>query len=140
MSKMTERVAYLKGLAEGIGIGDDDQGKLISAIIETLDVFASEYEANDQRLQTLSEYVEEIDSDVSDLEEAFFSDDDDDMEMFDDEDDDDDEPDDGLIQYECPKCGTLVFYNAEGFDMEPEHVCPNCGEKIFGDEEDGEDE
>ena len=59
MSKVGEKVAYLKVLAEGLGVN------------------AKNSEETDERVEELSEYVEEIDSDVSDLEEALFLDDED---------------------------------------------------------------
>ena len=141
MSKMGEKVAYLKGLAEGLGINaESDQGRLMLAMIDAMETFAHESEANEEKVSELSEYVEEIDSDVSDLEEALFSDeeDDDDDEECDD-DDEDDEDGDGLIEYECPHCGTVIFFDEEAFDMEEEHLCPNCHQKVF-DEDGGDDE
>ena len=125
MSKVGEKVAYLKGLAEGLGVNDEtEQGKLMLAMIDTLEALAKNSEETDERVGELSEYVEEIDSDVSDLEEALFS-----------EEDDDDG--DGLIEYECPHCGTVIFFDENAFDMEEEHLCPNCHRKVF--EEDGDD-
>ena len=140
MSKMGEKVAYLKGLAEGLGINaENDKGKLMLAVIDTLEAFADECRENEEKLEELQEYVEEIDSDVSDLEEALFSDEDDEADdEYDDEEDDDDEDGDGLIEYECPHCGTVIFFDEEAFDMEQEHLCPNCHRKVF--EEDGEPE
>ena len=45
MSKLGKKVAYLKGLAEGLGVKDEDnQGKLILALIDTLEAFAEENE------------------------------------------------------------------------------------------------
>ena len=88
MSKVGEKVAYLKGLAEGLGVNDEtEQGKLMLAMIDTLEALAKNSEETDERVGELSEYVEEIDSDVSDLEEALFSEEDDD----DEEDEEDDE-------------------------------------------------
>ena len=88
MSKVGEKVAYLKGLAEGLGVNDEtEQGKLMLAMIDTLEAIAKNSEETDERVGELSEYVEEIDSDVSDLEEALFSEEDDD----DEEDEEDDE-------------------------------------------------
>ena len=76
MSKVGEKVAYLKGLAEGLGVnGETEQGKLMLAMIDTLEALAKNSEEIDERVEELSEYVEEIDSDVSDLEEALFLDD-----------------------------------------------------------------
>lgn len=144
MSKMGEKVAYLKGLAEGLGINaENDKGKLMLAVIDTLEAFADECRENEEKLEELQEYVEEIDSDVSDLEEALFSDEDDDEadDEYDDEEDDDDEDGDGLIEYECPHCGTVIFFDEEAFDMEQEHLCPNCNRKVFEeDENDGDDD
>ena len=130
MSKMGEKVAYLKGLAEGMRLdAGSDQGKLLLAMIDAMEAFASEHEDTCAQLDELQQYVEEIDSDVSDLEEALFSEDEDDGE------DDDDEDGDGLIEYECPHCGTVVFFDEEAFDMEDKHLCPNCHRSIFDDED-----
>ena len=126
MSKMSEKVAYLKGLAEGLGVnGDTEQGKLMLAMIDVLDAFAEECKNLDDKVEELEEYVEDIDNDVSDLEEALFSEEDD---------------DDALIEYECPHCGTVIFFDEEAFDMEQEHLCPNCNRKVFEEDEEPEDE
>ncbi len=144
MSKMSEKVSYLKGLAEGLGVdAETAQGKLIYAMMETLEAIAESGDEAEQRLTELEEYVEEIDSDVSDLEEALFSEDedDDDLDDFGDDDDeeDEDEDGDGLIEYECPHCGTVIFFDEEAFEMEEEHRCPNCHRKVFS-EDDEHDE
>ena len=142
MSRMGEKVAYLKGLAEGMRLdAGSDQGKLLLAMIDAMEAFASEHEDTCAQLDELQQYVEEIDSDVSDLEEALFSEDEDDEEDEDDGEDDDDEDGDGLIEYECPHCGTVIFFDEEAFDMEQEHLCPNCNRKVFEeDENDGDDD
>ena len=45
MSKMGEKVAYLKGLAEGLGVNaETEQGKLMLAMIDTLEAFAEQIE------------------------------------------------------------------------------------------------
>ena len=111
MSKVGEKVAYLKGLAEGLGVnGETEQGKLMLAMIDTLEALAKN------------------DEDEEDDDEAY-------------EDEDDDEDGDGLIEYECPHCGTVIFFDENAFDMEEEHLCPNCHRKVFEDDgEDGDDE
>lgn len=141
MSKMGEKVAYLKGLAEGMRLSaENDQSKLMLAVIDALETFAKESEATAAQLTELQEYVEEIDSDVSDLEEVLFSEDDEDEDEYDDDDEDDDDEDgEGLIEYECPHCGTVIFFDEEAFDMEEEHLCPNCHRGVFSEDED-EDE
>lgn len=135
MSKMGEKVAYLKGLAEGMRLdAQSDQGKLLLAMIEAMEAFATEHEETSAQLNELEQYVEEIDSDVSDLEEVLFSEEED--EELEDE---DEEPDDGLIEYECPHCGTVVFFDEEAFDMEEKHLCPNCHRSVFEDDDDTDD-
>ena len=141
MSKMGEKVAYLKGLAEGLGVtAETDKGKLMLAMIDTLEAFAEQSEETEEALHELQEVVDELDSDVGDLEEALLSeaeDEDDDEEA----DEDDDEEEEGLIEYECPHCGTVIFFDEEAFDMEQEHLCPNCNRKVFEeDENDGDDD
>ena len=141
MRKKNEKVAYLKGLAEGMRLSaENDQSKLMLAVIDALETFAKESEATAAQLTELQEYVEEIDSDVSDLEEVLFSEDDEDEDEYDDDDEDDDDEDgEGLIEYECPHCGTVIFFDEEAFDMEEEHLCPNCHRGVFSEDED-EDE
>ena len=138
MSKMSEKVAYLKGLAEGLGVsGESREDKLMLAVIDALEAFAQQSEETGGKLDELEQYVGEIDSDVSDLEEVIFSEDDDDELDEDDEDDEEDGgEDDGLIEYECPHCGTVIFFDEEAFDMEEEHLCPNCHRPVF--DEDGD--
>ena len=137
MSKMGEKVAYLKGLAEGMRLdAQSDQGKLLLAMIEAMEAFATEHEETSAQLNELEQYVEEIDSDVSDLEEVLFSEEED--EELEDE-DEDEEPDDGLIEYECPHCGTVVFFDEEAFDMEEKHLCPNCHRSVLEDDDDTDD-
>lgn len=142
MSKMGEKVAYLKGLAEGLGVtAENDKGKLMLAVIDALEAFAQQSEETEDALHELQEVVGELDSDVGDLEEALLSEAEDDEDDEDDEEEDDDEDDDdGLIEYECPHCGTVIFFDEEAFDMEQEHLCPNCNRKVFEeDENDGDD-
>ena len=137
MNAMTDQVAYLKGLADGLNITDaDNTGKLLRAIIDTLDTIAAAVSKVEAAQKELDDFVEDIDEDLSGIEEILFGDDEDDE---DDDDDEDDEEDDGLIEYDCPHCDTTVFFDEEAFSMEEEHKCPRCGKAIFG-EDAGEDD
>ena len=142
MSKMGEKVAYLKGLAEGLGVtAETDKGKLMLAMIDTLEAFAEQAGETEEVLHELQEVVDELDSDVGDLEEVLLSEAEDEEDEDEEEDEDDDEEEEGLIEYECPHCGTVIFFDEEAFDMEQEHLCPNCNRKVFEeDENDGDDD
>lgn len=85
--ELKEKTAYLKGLAEGLEYDKNTkEGKLIAAIIDLLDDMAAEIEGTKQDLDYLSDYAEELDQDLGDVEEYLFGDEDD-------EDDYDDECD-----------------------------------------------
>ncbi|GHU71666.1 hypothetical protein AGMMS49992_06070 [Clostridia bacterium] len=141
MQVLSDRVAYLKGLAEGLAIGETSkEGRLISAIIEVLgDVVKVLSDLTDKHHE-LDEYVESIDEDLAELEEALL-DEEEDVEDDDDEDDDDDDEEDddgydGLIEYDCPHCGHTIYFDAETFDMQQDNTCPNCDKAIFVNEGD----
>ena len=60
-----EKVAYIKGLMEGMNFDvSDNTGKLIKAITETLDVMAAEIEDITLDIDALNEYTDEIDHDL----------------------------------------------------------------------------
>ena len=128
MSNLSDRVSYLKGLAEGMEIADDGKtGKLLLAIIDALGEAADAIAQLAAEHEELDEYVESIDDDLAEIEEALFDDDDDDA--FDDDDDDDD-----LIECECPHCHNTIYFDAETFDLSEDHDCPNCGKALFDEE------
>ena len=79
MSKLTDRVSYLKGLADGLQL-DMEQGsnKLIMEILNLLGDVTEEMQDMADAHDELDEYVESIDDDLADLEEVLFGDDDDD--------------------------------------------------------------
>lgn len=138
---VTEKVAYLKGLIEGLGIDEGSkEGRIIKAIVEVLDDVALTVTDLEDGLSEISEQVDAIDEDLEDIEKDFYGDDDDD-------DDDDDEDDDDADYYEvtCPKCGEKVCLDDELLS-DGEINCPKCGEKLeldFGCDccgEHGEDE
>jgi len=132
MSSLTDRVAYLKGLAEGMEIGEDSKmGKLITAMIDVLGDTAEAFQQLKEEFEELDEYVESIDDDLTEIEETLFDDDDD---------DNDDDYDDDLIECECPKCSETVYLDADGFDLTKEHVCPKCDAALFDDGDDEDDD
>ena len=117
---ITEKVAYLKGLMEGMEIGEDTkEGKLFSKICEILTDLAEEVDDINADVAELNDRVDEIDEDLGELEDDVYSDDEDEDDEFDDEDEDDEDFCDGNCD-ECDGCGE-EFY---------EVTCGDCGEKI----------
>jgi hypothetical protein len=95
---LKEKASYLKGLAEGLEYDKTTkEGRLIAAIIDLLDEVAAEIEGITEDVNYLSDYADELDKDLGDVEEYLFGDD---------ELDDDREFDDGsdVCDGDCASC------------------------------------
>ena len=128
---LQEKVSYLKGLADGLELGDGKHDKLIKAIIDVLDDMAATVDDMDANMGELCEQVDEIDEDLSELEDEVYDDDFDDYddEMDDMMDDDDIEAfsdDDEFFEVECPGCKESICISADMLESEEMINCPNC--------------
>ena len=124
---LTEKVAYLKGLAEGLDLDKDTkEAKLFDAIFDILEDMALTVSDIDEDLSACEDLVDAIDEDLDELEEYIFCEDDD-CDCFDDDccccDDDE------LYEVECPLCGEEILLDEEMLDEEVIE-CPGCGEKL----------
>ena len=152
-----EKVAYLKGLAEGLGVDTESkEGKLFSGIIDALSVMAEEIEELNDNALDIGEELDALSDDLADVEEFLFDDDydddDDDFDYFGFDDDDYDDDDDGCgcafcggedfsLEIECPKCGVETEI-AETDLLSGSVTCSSCGEviDIEYDEDDNEED
>ncbi|NMA86537.1 MAG: hypothetical protein GX968_04335 [Tissierellia bacterium] len=90
MDYLYQKVAYLKGLAEGLGIEEESkEGKLLLHIIDTLEDFADVISEIAEEQEELEEYVNYIDEDLTDVEEDLYGLDDEDFYPFEDFDEED---------------------------------------------------
>ena len=140
---VSEKVAYLRGLMEGLDIDDDKkEGKMFAAIIDALDEIASDLSDIDEDLEDLTDYVEELDEDLGDVEEFVYECfDDDDCDCCCDDDDCDCCCDDDCIEVVCPACEEAVCIGFDEIDEAGEVECPCCGAVLeFEIEEEEEDE
>jgi hypothetical protein len=113
--KLPEKVAYLKGLMDGMKIDEkSDSGRLFTAISEILEDVALQIEDLQDQVDEVVESVDDIDGDLADISEFIFGDD-----FEDDDAEDDDLSDDDLFP-------PVLDYDG-------------IGEEIF-DEEDEDDE
>ena len=150
MSKLTDRVSYLKGLAAGMKLNmEKDANKLMLEMLNAMGDIAEEIQNMAEAHRDLNDYVESIDDDLADLEETLFGEDDElededcECEEFADEDDDEDDEDDDdlpgdLISYACPHCGHEIEFRAEDVDFEEDYLCPACSKPIFPEIEEDE--
>lgn len=101
MNYLYQKVSYLKGLSEGLGIEESSkEGKLLLNMLETLEDFADAMNEINDKIDDVDEYVDFMDEDLADVEEEVFGffDDDDlyDGDFFDEDFD--------TIDIECPEC------------------------------------
>lgn len=128
---ITEKVAYLKGLMEGLDLDKTTkEGKVLDAMADILEDLALTVADN-------CDQIDAIDEDLESLEEYVYDEFDFDEDGYDDIFGDDDE---GEYEFECPNCHEVVFIDESVFDEGKEIECPNCGAKLEGFYEEEEDE
>ena len=118
---ISEKVAYLKGLAEGLNLDTEKskEGKLISVMIGILEEIGLSIEDLEENALALGEEIDVLSDDLADVEEIVY---DEDEEYEDDEEDYDDD----WFEVECPNCEEPLIVDDEAL-TEGEIQCPNCG-------------
>ncbi len=136
MSKLTDRISYLQGLAEGMKLNPEkDSHRLILGILDVLGEVGDSFEALAESHAELSDYVESIDEDLADLEADLYDDEDEDL-----AEEEEDEEFESTIEYECPHCGAMINIDPDDVDFDEETKCPECGKDLFPELPDGAEE
>ena len=117
---ISEKVAYLKGLAEGLDLDVEKskEGKLISVMIGILEEIAMSIEDLEENDLDLGEEIDALSDDLADVEEIVFG-----------EDFDEDEDEEDYFEVECPNCEEPLIIDDEAL-AEGMIQCPNCEEKF----------
>ncbi len=116
-----EKIAYIKGLAEGLSLDDSTkEGKVLNAIIDLLADITEEICDIEEGCDELCEQIDAVDEDLASLEEIIYEDDECDC------DDCCDCGDDEVYEIECPACNDVIYLDADMLEEEG-MVCPNCG-------------
>ena len=112
---ISEKVAYLKGLAEGLNLDTEKskEGKLISVMIGILEEVGLSIEDLEENALALGEEIDVLSDDLADVE----------AEVFGDEADEDE--DDDYFEVECPTCEEPLIIDDEALAA-GEIQCPNC--------------
>ena len=114
---ISEKVAYLKGLAEGLNLDTEKskEGKLISVMIGILEEVGLSIEDLEENALALGEEIDVLSDDLADVESV----------VFDEDENDEEDYDDDWFEVECPTCEEPLIIDdealAEGFIQ-----CPNC--------------
>ena len=139
----TEKVAYLKGLMEGMKLDTEtNEGKLLSVIADILGDMAEDMEDMASDLFDLGEDVDAISDDLSDVEDYLCDEDwdDEDDEDWDDEEEDEDDEEPLFFEVTCPACEKTITVDEDVLNL-GSIQCPNCGEMMeFEFDEDDEEE
>ena len=115
---ISEKVAYLKGLAEGLNLDTEKskEGKLISVMIGILEEVGLSIEDLEENNRVLGEEIDVLSDDLADVESV----------VFDDEGGED--YDDDWFEMECPTCGEPLLIDEEALAAGVVQ-CPDCGTK-----------
>ena len=126
--EITEKVAYLKGLAEGMELDTEKkEGKLLAAIIDVLDDIALEIADMKADQEELYDGLDAVSDDLEDVEDAVFGEDDEDEEdVYEYEEPEEDED---CYATTCPECEEEIFFDDTMLE-DGEIICPNCGAKL----------
>ena len=130
---ISEKVAYLKGLAEGLDIDTEKskEGKLISVMIGILEEVGLSIEDLEENTVALGEEIDALSDDLSDVEQL----------VFEDEDDEDGCgcgcEDGDFFETDCPSCGETLVIDA-GVLEEGVIQCPSCKQKFALDLDDSD--
>lgn len=115
--ELTEKIAYIKGLMEGMNFNTEtNEGKIITALVDIIDDMTHQVEEMNDDLDDLYDEVDAISEDLGDVEDF----------VFEEDDEDEDEYEDDLYEITCPNCGEVVCVDEEMINDE-NLACPNCG-------------
>ena len=134
---ISEKVAYLKGLAEGLNLDTEKskEGKLISVMIGILEEVGLSIEDLEENALALGEEIDVLSDDLADVESV----------VYDDEYSEDEDEDEDFFEAECPNCEEPLIIDDEALAA-GEIQCPNCETRFALDlsddtvEADGEEE
>ena len=128
---VTEKVAYLKGLAEGLALDENKpETKIINAMMDVLDELALTVSDLEDGMDLISEQLDAVDEDLDELE-GFVYEELDGCDCDCDDCDCDDCYDDEEEYYdvECPRCGEVICVDREILE-EGSITCPSCNELL----------
>ncbi|WOC31346.1 MULTISPECIES: CD1247 N-terminal domain-containing protein [Caproicibacterium] len=139
---VTEKVSYIRGLAEGLELDENSKEvKVINAIIDLLEDLAQSVTDVEDVVSDVEGQLDEVDEDLGSLERFVYD-------IPEDEDDEDgcscgceDDEDGEYYEVTCPNCHETICLSQDIVE-DGQMECPNCGEVLEFDlvDEDEEDE
>ena len=114
MGYIKEKVAYVKGLADGLSLAEASaEGRVLKAMLEGLEEIADSVEENEAALADMNECVERLIEENEAMNDIMFGDDD--------------------TTFECPHCGEITDFDDEELEGGGALICPHCHKPILPD-------
>lgn len=128
---LTEKAAYLRGLAEGLNLdAEKPETKMFNAIMDVLDDLALTSSDMEDSIALINEQLDAVDEDLDELESFVYDEMDDEDDCFDEDD---------CYEVECPNCKEIICVDSDILE-EGSINCPNCNELLeFEVEEEADD-
>lgn len=140
---LSDKVSYLRGLMDGMGIDDSTkEGKILKLMAEILDEMAVTVEDISDEVDSVVDLIDMIDEDLCEVEDDLYEfDDEEDYDELDDDYDeeeivyDDEESeefdfdDEAMYECCCPSCGDSITIS-ESIVEKGSMKCPNCNTLI----------
>lgn len=131
MKTLKERVAYIRGMEEIANLNyEEPLAKMFFQVLELLGEVVEEIDDLRDRTEENEDFLEALDADLAEVEDAVFEDDDDCSSPCDDAEE---------FEVHCPHCDAVLIVNedelAEAADDELDIRCPDCGQVLFSDDD-----
>ncbi|MDD4509568.1 MAG: hypothetical protein PHY23_01415 [Oscillospiraceae bacterium] len=126
---ITEKVAYLKGLAEGLKLDPEEskESKILSVMMDILEDVGLTIADLEENALALGDEIDALSDDLSDVEEIIY--DDDEFDCCDDEDCHCHDEEEDFFEMECPSCGEALVID-EAVMEQGSIACPSCGQNF----------
>lgn len=132
MNKL-EKLAYLKGLVEGLNLNDEKKDtKVIKYLMELLEDIVFDMENLEDGFEEFQQQLDEVDEDLGAIEKDLYEVDDCNCCSGNDKSNkNSSKPSKDQLYYEvtCPTCGDTICLDEDLINV-GEMECPNCGEKL----------
>lgn len=117
---ISEKVAYLKGLSEGLAIDTEKskEGKLLNVIIDILEDVGLSIEDLEETTEAMADEIDAISDDLGDVEDDLYGDEDDDCCC-----------DEDFFEVECPNCGEPLEIDEDVLEAGVIE-CPACNQRF----------
>ena len=118
---VTERVAYVRGLFEGLDFSaEKKEGRILQAMLDLLEDMALSIEDLEEENDALQDVIDTMVEDMYDDDDSYDELEDDDIEL---------DPEADLFQVICPSCGEEIYIDESTLEM-GSIGCPACGEDL----------